>query len=159
MGAFSNGLRFTTNVDSFELARLSLTELNRSVPVSVQAAIRAVADEYLQLAQVRALEEPSKGLDRNHLRETVSRGVRLKNIGSLGVRITTQMPVEDEAIIPRGFDSSRGWRHPVFGHKDRWVQQKGAFSWFLDTMQPMAPEALTAISKAIDAAVESVSFM
>lgn len=40
------------------------------------------------------------------------------------IRVVTTMAADNEAIIPRGLDRPGvGWRHPVFGHRNTWVQQ------------------------------------
>ena len=31
---------------------------------------------------------------------------------------------------PKRTNSARGWRHPVFGNTDVWVQQRGKLEWF-----------------------------
>lgn len=53
------------------------------------------------------------------------------------LRVYTSMREQDEAIIPRGMDSPKGWRHPLFGNKDRWYMSlpiRGG--WFSDTFFP-----------------------
>ncbi|MEV6790905.1 hypothetical protein AB0M87_02665 [Streptomyces sp. NPDC051320] len=31
---------------------------------------------------------------------------------------------------PKRTNSSRGWRHPVWGNRENWVQQRGKIEWF-----------------------------
>lgn len=88
-------------------------------------------------ADVRGLELPGGPIGRRGLQNVVASGVRM--VSGSGptinrIRVITAMPESDEAVIPRGMDRRIGWRHPVFGHRDRWVQQLGG-SWFLDNMQ------------------------
>jgi len=40
-----------------------------------------------------------------------------------------KMPAGKESL-PKHLDSSRGWGHPVWGHRDRWVRQRGKPQWF-----------------------------
>jgi hypothetical protein len=112
-----------------------LTKENRQLPRDFKNSVNEVARGLRDAAKVRALQEPALKGKHTGLRAKVSGGVKIIQIES-GVRIITSMPKEDEAIIPRGMDTVRGWRHPVFGRKNNWVRQtSGTESWFMDTMQ------------------------
>lgn len=64
------------------------------------------------------------------LRAAVARGIRSKVSYSgrkLGARIsvsTTTLP-QSQRTLPRHLNAARGWRHPVWAHRDRWVRQVG----------------------------------
>jgi len=64
------------------------------------------------------------------LRNAVSRGIVSKVTYSgykVGARISVssaQLP-QSQRRLPRRLNSRRGWRHPVWGNRDRWVQQHG----------------------------------
>lgn len=87
------------------------------------------------------------------LRQAVARSLRIVARDSgykVGVRIKTEgsrLP-EDQRYLPRGLDSAKGWRHPVFG-TDEWVTQYGnPPGWFLSTAGahgPMASRRLQAV--------------
>lgn len=122
-------------VGDFSNVSKALTAANRQMPRDIQVSINEVARGLRDAARVAALSEPAFGKKHTGLRREVSQGVGIVQLPG-GVRITTSMPLEDMAIIPRGMDTVRGWRHPVFGHRDRWVQQtSGDTSWFMDNMQ------------------------
>ncbi|WP_432135146.1 hypothetical protein [Streptomyces sp. bgisy154] len=36
---------------------------------------------------------------------------------------------------PKRTNSARGWRHPVYGNREVWVQQRGKVDWFDDAFQ------------------------
>lgn len=98
-------------------------------------SVREVARGVRDLARVRALEEPTRRTGHTGLRRNISRGVKIINIPG-GLRVITEVPEEDQAIIPRGMDNARGWRHPVFGNRNNWVTQtSGSDSWFIDSMR------------------------
>ena len=87
------------------------------------------------------------------LRQAVARSLRIvaRDTGyKVGVRIKTEgsrLP-DDQRYIPRGLDSVKGWRHPVFG-TDEWVTQYGnPPGWFMTTAaahQPMAERRMKAV--------------
>lgn len=68
------------------------------------------------------------------LRARIAKAIKLKirtSGSSPGVRIevaASGLP-EDQRTLPKHLDSPKGWRHPVFGHRDAWVQQYGQPWW------------------------------
>lgn len=84
------------------------------------------------------------------LRAEVASATKLQ-ITTKGVRFyvnSSQLP-PDQQSLPRHLDSPKGWRHPVFGNKSNWVEQKGG-PWFADTIKGRAPSFRQAIVKAMD---------
>lgn len=120
--------------EDFRAVQKALTEADRQLPRDFKQSINDVARGLRDAARAAALNEPSTGKGHTGLRARVAAGVSIMQIPG-GVRIITSMPESDEAIIPRGMDNVRGWRHPVFGRKSNWVvQHSGSDSWFMETM-------------------------
>ncbi len=78
------------------------------------------------------------------LRQAVAKSLRIavRDTGfKVGVRIKTErtrLPA-DQAYLPRGLDSVKGWRHPVFKTGD-WVTQYGnPPGWFMSTAKAHRP--------------------
>lgn len=83
------------------------------------------------------------------LRREVAAATRIQTT-TKGVRIivaSNRLP-EDQQTLPRHLDSTKGWRHPVFGG-DVWVRQKGG-PWFASTIKKRAPAFRQAIVRAMD---------
>jgi len=60
--------------------------------------------------------------------------------------------------MPRGFNSPRGFRHPVFGDREHWVVQRPMKSgWFLDPMQKNRQYVKDGITKVLDGAAQKVA--
>lgn len=115
-----------------------LGEVAKRLPSEFLKVLREEAQKLADEAARKALAIRAKHSDEDpgSLRAEVAKGVSVKLMGRAGVRIQTKMPEESKAIIPRGFDTRRGWRHPVFGRRTEWVRQPGSeTSWFMDTMQ------------------------
>lgn len=74
------------------------------------------------------------------LRASVARGVKSRVQWSgfkYGVRIyvdTSSLP-QSQRKLPRYLDGQGRWRHPVWGHRDRWVDQSGQ-DYFRSTIKP-----------------------
>lgn len=96
----------------------------------------AIVDDAERLADVargRVLGLPTpRNAGHTGLRAKVAQGVHVEKQGTGGVRIQTSMPTRSEGRIPRGLDSPKGWRHPLFGDKSRWFANPG-YDWFIST--------------------------
>lgn len=127
-------------LEQFSEVVRAFTRIDRSIPRDVLKVIKKEATALKKEAAALVLLEPTHGKKHTGLRKNVAKGVRVIPVeedGSKGFRIITEMPEEDEAIIPYGFDSRRkyGWRHPFFGDDKVWYKTRGEFSWFYDTMK------------------------
>ena len=90
---------------------------------------------------------------RGGLGEWVTAGMRFRTSVSLSpnprLRISASIPGHDLPALNRGRD-----RHPVFGHRDRWVTQTVRPHFWDDAGIVGAQEAGDEISKAIDRAAD-----
>ncbi len=113
------------------------------------AALQAGRRAYRRGADVRAAA--ARAFKRStHLRDVIAAATKLQ-ITAKGVRIivnSSQLP-ESQQTLPRRLDSPKGWRHPVFGNREYWVDQKGG-PWFAETIKKKAPAFRSAIVKAMD---------
>lgn len=93
------------------------------------------------IANVRreAMALPARGPKHTGLRGRLAAGV-LAQANGQHVRVVATAINPDESALPRGMDNGmKGWRHPVYGNRDVWVQQRGG-SWF---REPIASEGGT----------------
>jgi hypothetical protein len=70
---------------------------------------------------------------------------------SAGVRVRASkkgMP-RGFANAPKRLNAAGGWRHPVFGDADRWVDQTGAPGWFDDPLRARRAEYRQAVERAV----------
>lgn len=84
------------------------------------------------------------------LRQSVARATKLEQTAR-GVRFvvrSNQLPA-DQKNMPRHLDSEKGWRHPVFGNRDKWVHQQ-AGPWFGKTIKRKAPQFRNAVLDAME---------
>lgn len=57
----------------------------------------------------------------------------------------------------RQFGTDRGtFRHPVFGHNDRWVSQSVDGGWFSDTLENSLPTVLPFVKAAMDSTAAAI---
>ena len=67
-----------------------------------------------------------------------------------GVRITTNAP------LAGAWQARRGWRHPVFGDRDAWVQQRGRPDYFYGTVWDGRERVRSAVEGAMQEAADSL---
>ena len=107
----------------------------------------------LRRVKVVTDKKATKALGRSGLRASIARAVHIKIADTgwkVGVRVRvdgTKLPA-DQKYLPRGLDSVKGWRHPIYG-TDRWAQQYGnPPGWFTSTAKahrPMAERRMKAL--------------
>lgn len=81
-------------------------------------------------------KQGAKAVAGSGLRETIAKAISgAISTGSTvtGVSITwkaaaAKMP-NSQRLMPKNFNKAKGWRHPVFGDRETWVQQQG-FPYF-----------------------------
>lgn len=123
--------------NDLDRATSALREADDSLAVRIPEEMRMLANRLAAVARRRVLEEPTHGIKHRGLRAELSEGVGVQDIPG-GARITTSMPESNERALPRDTDDPvRGWMHPVFGHRDRWVHEDFAFSWFSDSVSSL----------------------
>lgn len=86
---------------------------------------------------------------RQNIAGAVKVGILTGNSRS-GVRITTNAP------LAGAWQARRGWRHPVFGDRDTWVQQKGRPDFFYGTVWAGRDRVKAAVEEAMKEAADSL---
>lgn len=67
----------------------------------------------------------------SHSLRSYIRGAIKSRVAYTGRRIGAKILVDPSALppsqrtLPAHVDNPRGWRHPVWGHRDRWIRQTG----------------------------------
>lgn len=141
------------------IAALRLAE--KTIPAGLRQQMREGAEAAAQRAKAAVMKVGVRGGPAGHT------GLRARVAGGVGVRsgigrnpysrIYTSMAEQDEAIIPRGLDSPEGWRHPVFGHRDRWVTSLPTHpGWFTDTIADQGDNIQRALEGVLERAAKEV---
>lgn len=146
--------------EEFKRTANALREVDSRLPAKLrkdmEKAVRpAVADAK---AQVRSL--PVQGTSgHTGLRRRVARGVKIqaRTGKSPLLRVTTSMVERDEQNLPGYLDSPAGWRHPTFGHRDRWVHQGTGGSWFREPLADHREEIGRNLRQVLDDAAETIA--
>jgi hypothetical protein len=138
----------------------AMRTIDATLPTKLRAQLRKDAKPLVNKAKAAARAIPVHQGDKKNLRRTIAKGIRVQ--ASTGkraqVRVVTSMPDASEAIIPRGLDSPKGWRHPVFG-SDTWVNQTAMEPnhWFFTAMQEGREAVDVGITKTIKEALELIA--
>lgn len=138
-----------------------LREIDKKLPNKFRKDLKAAAKPLMMKAKENAKKIPVKKPDKRRLRRKIATGVAIQvSVGKRArIRIVTRMPDTGTAIIPRGLSTDKGFRHPVFGDKTKWVVQRAAGSgnWFMDAMQDGNADAQARIKATLEEAKREIA--
>jgi flavin-binding protein dodecin len=146
----------------WKAAAADLRVVENALPRWIEEQIDDAIDPVVARAKAAVLTIDVQGGPEGHtgLRGRVSAGVGVrKGISTKSTayfRIYTEMKDVSESPIPRGLDSPKGWRHPLFGNKNYWFQSRPTRTgWFTDTIADSADSIERAIGNALDTAIRT----
>lgn len=138
----------------------------RSLPVSARATwAKGGSGEASRVAYNFArsgYKGAKRAARRGGLRSSIARGVRTsvrtsgRNQG-LRVLVNEKVLPPDQHKLPAYLDSPKGWRHPLFGDRNYWVQQQGK-PYFEVTLLSHGPEYQEAVAKVADDVARQLHF-
>ncbi|WP_432001232.1 hypothetical protein [Streptomyces sioyaensis] len=145
--------------EEFQRVATALREVDARLPGQLRSELRKAARPLVARAKTKVRALPTHGRSHTGLRRRVAAGVgiRVSTSRHPGVTITTKMADPSEAVIPRGMDSQRGWRHPVFGDTDNWVTQHTGGSWFRETFADGRDEVQAAVRQVLENAAQTIA--
>lgn len=115
----------------------------------------------LRAALRRRIRDAAKGLAGEVQSEVGGRGEGLRAGIAAGIKVDVMTGAAREGVrirstgpLAQAWESSRGWRHPVFGH-DVWVRQQG-HPYFRRTIFEGRDKVREAVEAAMTEAVESL---
>jgi hypothetical protein len=126
----------------------------------VQSAVRAVQSHGVggnstrRRAEIYTQRRPKGRVTAHGLRESIARGIRSR-ISYTGRAVGAKIFIDSSVLpysqrkLPRYLDGKGRWRHPVFGHRDRWVGQTGQ-PYFDTTIRRRIPQIRRAVTEAVN---------
>jgi len=145
----------------FKRVAVTLRSVDRALPGELRKRLKDGVQPLVREAKAKVLGLPVQGhAGSTGLRRRVARGVGVKaGVSRSGsFRVTTSMANPDEVAIPRGLDSPRGWRHPVFGNRDNWVTQRALEpGWFTETMVSGRDDIEQSLTDALEWARDTIA--
>lgn len=127
-------------------------ELRKELAKNLRAALRPGAAE----AKSSIMGMSSGGLrTAPALRSSIARKIRPEvKLGGRwsGARVKAfkTRNVRNFPNAPKRTNRASGWRHPVFGNREVWVDQTGKIDWFDDSFQGREGEYLAAVNEAME---------
>lgn len=146
--------------EEFRRTANALREVDRNLPGKLRKDIERTVRPAVADVKARVRSLPVQGTSgHTGLRRRVARGVKIQaRTGKSPIlRVTTSMVERDEQNLPGYLDSPAGWRHPTFGHRDRWVHQSTGGSWFRDPLADHRPEIAQSLRRVLDDAAETIA--
>ncbi|MER7596282.1 hypothetical protein [Streptomyces hydrogenans] len=137
-----------------------LRVVENQLPDWLEAEMDDAIDPVVRRVKAAALRVDVQGGPAGHtgLRGRVASGVGVRKgvstKGSAYFRIFSEMNTNPERPIPRGMDTEKGWRHPLFGNRDFWFQSRPVRSgWFTDTIGDSGDDIEARLARALDFAI------
>lgn len=135
--------------------RAALNREESSASRKLHHAIEEATGPIIAKVQRAALALPARGRKHTGLRARLAAGVRPEDTPS-GVRIVASAEPGERAL-PRGMDNGpRGWRHPVYGNRDVWVQQRGG-SWFREPISESGDEVERQLTDVLEQMADNIA--
>lgn len=138
----------------------ALRTVDAGLPAKFRADLIKDAKPLVNKAKAAARAIPVRAKDEKNLRRVIARGIKVQasTTRKPRVRIVTSMPDVSQAIIPRGLDAPKGFRHPVFG-SDTWVNQTAMVPnpWFFNAMKDGQKEVTASIIATVKEALEFIA--
>jgi hypothetical protein len=150
----------------WDRVQAALTNVAAELPKEIKDSVSSMVDPWKAHAEADVISTPIKGVGKQTgLRREVAASVDKHVDGTaenFEVSVTSSLPhgigEENEAIIPLGMDRAGGWRHPVFGHMDTWVQEVPLrHKWFTGAFEDHQDEVEREIQSKLDAARDAIA--
>lgn len=143
----------------------ALSDVSATLATEIHDAVTDMVNPWAAEAEARVSSMPIKGVGRQTgLRAEVAAGVNKSDGGTpedFTVEVTASLPPgvgeENEGVIPMGLDRLSGWRHPVFGNRNNWVQQIPlVHGWFSGTFDNKHDDVENEIQGKLEAARDKI---
>lgn len=136
--------------------RAALEREDRNAPRNFGRALEDSLQPIVSKVRRAALDLPARGPKHTGLRGRLAAGVQAQAQGQ-SARIVATAVDPTEKALPRGMDSgSKGWRHPVYGNREVWVQQRGG-SWFREPISEEGDGIERRLTEALEDMAERIA--
>jgi len=135
------------------------TRIRRQIAAELRKAVEpAVADAK---ARISAMHSTGLAHAGDPLNTAIARKVKAQvrfsgKQSGVRVRVATTPDVRGFKNAPRRTNRAKGWRHPVFGDRERWVHQEGPIGWFDDAMHAHPDQYVAAVRRVIEDAARRI---
>lgn len=143
-------------------------ELGKTLLRAVREAGKAAAEDAksaLMKVQVTGVKTAKKRAGRvralskreHALRATLATAVGTRDIGrGVAIEVASNRLPKNLWNMPQHLESTKGWRHPVFGNRNVWSASK-AGPWFYPTIRSKEPGIRDRVSTGIDEALQKIA--
>jgi hypothetical protein len=128
---------------------------NKEIKKRFAKELRAAAKPLVPVVRNSIRSIPSKrAYSASGLRGNLSRATKLevRTVGrqaGIAIRVDgRKMPTHMKGL-PKAVEGTKRWRHPVFGHRDRWVNQPKQ-PYFFHVVRPLGPASRKAVNRVLD---------
>lgn len=135
---------------------------NKEVAKRFRKELRAAATPLIPVVRASIRNIPSsRGYSAGGLRGQMVRATRVevRTVGrdaGAAIRVDgRKMPAHTKSL-PSMVEGKKRWRHPVFGHRDRWVGQP-SHPYFYKVVRPAGQASRRAVNRVLDGITRDIS--
>jgi CubicO group peptidase (beta-lactamase class C family) len=158
-GAWSVGTQDLEDIGTALRYEQDGMKIRRQIAAELRKAVEpAIADAKGRITAMHSTGLAHKGEPlRTAIASKVKAQARLSGKASgVRVRVATTPDLRGFRLAPRRANRRGGWRHPVYGNRDRWVHQTGAIGWFDDAMHANPDRYVAALQQVIEDAARRI---
>lgn len=132
-------------------------EIRKRMTKELRASARPMVPAVrASIGAIPATSGKSSGLRRRLSRATRLRVSTVGRNAGVSVLVDPKKMPEGEKALPKNMEGLKRWRHPVFGNRDMWVQQK-AHPFFFRAVRPLGSKSRRAINKVLDSITKDIT--
>lgn len=166
----NGGVQFKALAGKFRAAGKDGAAIRKALTKKIQTELKKIVDEQRHAAAAMkvkgvagrgsARREAFHGVKRKRplragygLRATTARSIKSK-VSYTGFKMGARITVDTKALpqsqrkLPRYLNRTKGWRHPVWGNRERWVAQYGE-PYFDKPIERHLPDVRKAVNTAV----------
>jgi len=134
---------------------------NKEIKKRFTKELRAAAKPLVPVVRSSIRSIPSKrGYSPQGLRGQLARATRLevKTVGrqaGVAIRVDGRKMPSHMKGLPKAVEGKKRWRHPVFGHREVWVQQPPQ-PYFYKVVRAAGPASRRAVSRVLDGVTRDI---
>lgn len=128
-----------------------LEAVSKNAAVALRNAIRQIPNTSGETTNLRARMAAATGT-----KTEIRGGMLAQRQSTVAVLIDANKMPPGQRTLPRHMERAKGWRHPVYGNREKWVRQPG-HPYFYSTLDAFRPFWSAAVKAAMDATMREAA--
>lgn len=132
-----------------------------TIPRIMEAELAKAARPFAPRVRAAIMNTPTHGVKHSGLRARIAGCVqpwaKIRGpVVQVGIEVDSSRMPDGQKSLPLMLEGAKIWRHPVYGHRDRWVPQE-SHPYFYGAVGPLGPASRLAIDRALQKITDQIS--